>query len=205
MWTTPARPGRRASISGVAAVAAALLLVPRARGEDATEAPIIVYFADGSTVPLAAWSLSYEYDARPKGSAPAFGQSSRREVRDFRAGKKILSLAGAVLEVRYREYEEPRDVGGETQTAKVATATGFILTAEGKKRDLGLEAPDRDVLVAGPVEKGVQVRGLGIEVRGTTLTGAKRSFCLAGYVYDVQCHPEPAERVVKIEFPRAEP
>jgi hypothetical protein len=202
MWTTRARLGRRASTSIVAGLA--LLFAARAPSEEEAEAPIIVYFADGSTVPLTAWSLSYEYEARPKDSAPAFGQTLRREARDLRSGKKVLSLTGGVLEVRYREYEEARDVGGETQTVKVAAATGFVLTAGAKKSDLRLEAPDRDLLVAGTVEKGVQVRALGVDLRGTTLTGAKRSFCLAGYVYDVQCHPEPAERVVKIEFPRAE-
>jgi hypothetical protein len=180
-----------------------LALGALARGDEATEAPIIVYFADGANVPLTSWSLSYEYEARPKDAAPAFGQSLRREARDFRSGKKILALTGAVLEIRYREYEEPREVGGETQNVKVAAATAFVLTVDAKKNDLKLEPPDRDLLVTGTAEKGLQIRALGVDVRGTTLTGAKRSFCLAGYVYDVQCHPEPAERVVKIEFPRA--
>lgn len=180
-----------------------LAVAALARGEEPAEAPIIVYFADGSNVPLAAWSLSYEYEARPKDSAPSFGPSLRREARDFRSGKKILSPNGGVLEIRYREYEEARDVDGETKNVKVATATGFVLTVGAKKSDLKLEPPDRDLLVAGTMEKGMQVRALGVDLRGTTLTGTKRRFCLAAYVYDVQCHPEPSERVVKVEFPGA--
>jgi len=176
-----------------------------ASSDEPTEAPIILYFADGSSVPLTAWSLSYEYDARPKDAAPSFGQSLRREARDLRSGKKILALAGGVLEIRYREYEEARDVDGATQNVKVATATALVLTADAKKNDIALVPPDRELLVAGPSEKGLQVRALGVDVRGTTFTGAKRTFCLASYVYDVQCHPEPAERVVKIEFPRSAP
>jgi hypothetical protein len=199
MWTTPDSLGRRASTSLAAAILL-FALVGEARGQ---EAPIIVYFADGSNVPLGAWSFSYEYEARSKDAAPAFGSSSVRESRSLFSGKKSLPTEGAVLEIRYREFEEPRDVeGGETRNAKVGAATGFVLTADGKSRDVKVEAPHEDLLVPEGAGKDVTVRALGIDLQGTTLTGGKRSFCLAGYVYNVQCHPEASERVVKVEFPR---
>lgn len=198
MWTTPDNLGRRASTR----LAAAVLLVAfggLARGQ---EAPVIVYFADGSNVPLGAWSFSYDYEALQKGAAPAFGSSSVRESRDLFSGKKSLPTAGTVLEIQYREFEEQRQVeGGETRNVKVGVATGFVLTSEGKSRDVKLEPPHEDLLVPEGAAKGVTVRALGIDLQGTTLTGGKRSFCLAGYVYNVQCHPEASERVVKVEFP----
>jgi hypothetical protein len=199
MWTTRGSLARRASTS-VAAAAFVLALAGTTRGQ---EAPIIVYFADGSNVPLGAWSFSYDYEARRKDEAPAFGSSSARESRDLFSGKKGFPTAGAVLEIQYREFDEPRQVeGGETRNVKVGVATGFVLTVEGKSREVKLEAPRDELLVPQGVGKDVTVRALGVDLLGTTLTGGKRSFCLAGYVYNVQCHPEAAERVVKIEFPR---
>jgi hypothetical protein len=200
MWTTRDSREGRASTSLAAAILLLLATAGLARGQ---EAPIIVYFADGSNAPLNGWSFSYEYEARGKDAPPSFGSTSTRESRDLLSGKKSLATAGAVLEVQYREYEEARQVeGGETRSVKVATATGFVLTVDGKARDVKIEAPHVDLLAPQGVEKGVVVKGLGIDLQGTTLTGARRSFCLAGYVYNVQCHPEAADRVMKVEFPR---
>jgi hypothetical protein len=200
MWTTRARPARRASTSLASAVG--LLLLGAAPWAGAQGVPIIVYFADGSNVPLTDWTFSYEYDARPKDASPVFGGSSRRESRDLFSGKKSLPTAGTVLEVQYREFDETREVDGETREVHVAQATGLVMTVDGKKRDVKLEAPRDELLVPEGVEKGVEVSALGLDLEGTTLTGTKRSFCIAGYVYNVQCRPEAADRIVKIEFPR---
>ncbi len=140
MWTIRDNLGRRASTS-LAAVILLFAVVGQARGQ---EAPIIVYFADGSNVPLSAWSFSYDYEALRKDAAPAFGSSSARESRHIFSGKKSLPTEGAVLEIQYREFEEQRQVeGGETRNVKVGVATGFVLTSEGKSRDVRARSSPR--------------------------------------------------------------
>ena len=40
-----------------------------------------------------------------------------------------------------------------------------------------------------------------LDLRGETLTGGKRSYCLLTYTALVQCAAADGERVVKIQFP----
>ena len=61
--------------------AAALRYIARDDGR----APLTVFFADGSSQPLQAWSLSYEYAAWPKGESPTRGVVARRESSDLAA------------------------------------------------------------------------------------------------------------------------
>jgi len=183
-----------------AAAAVMLLAVPWLPGDETGGEPAIVYFADGSNMPLASWSLSYEYDASAPGTARAFGSTSRRESHDLFSGKKALPTAGAVLQVQYREYEQSQEVDGETKSVKVTVATGLTLTQGGKKSELKLEAPSKEFLLP-QGDKGM-ARALGLDLQGSTLTGTKRSFCLVSYSFDVECHPSASDRVVKVEFPK---
>jgi hypothetical protein len=165
------------------------------------EAGVVVTFADGSSLPLTSWSLSYEYQAFRAGAAPALAAPSRRESRDLLVGKKVLATAGGALEIQYREYQ--RMSGGEDpQSEKVAFATGLVFTTAGKKRSLSIEAPHKDLLVPAGVEKGMTVHARALDLTGLTLTGTKRSFCLLAYMPQVECNPPAADRVARIEFQR---
>ena len=58
-----------------------------------------MFFADGSSQPLRAWSLSHEYGTWPKGESPARGVVGHRQSDDLRTGKKAVPTAGLLLEV----------------------------------------------------------------------------------------------------------
>ena len=201
-----ARGGRRFGLLGSGICLLASLLVALAAGdatfaEDPQTSTVVVTLGDGTTLPLAAWSLSYEYQVTPQGGTATFGATARREARDLFLGKKSVPTAGSVLEIQYRQYEQSEQVDGQQQTVKVAVATGLVLTAAGKKTDLHLEPPHKDLLVPVGAEKGlVQARAL--DLTGMTLTGTRRSFCLLSYTAQVECHPPAPERVVKLEFGR---
>lgn len=182
----------------------ALLLFGAGAAEPGEEPPagiVIVTLADGTNLPLTSWSLSYEYQVSPQGGAATFGAASRREARDLFVGKRSLATAGSTVEIRYREYQRAEDVDGQSQTVKVAVATGLVWTAGGKRNEMRIEAPHKDLLVPQGAEKGV-VQARALDLRGLTLTGTKRSFCLLGYAAQVECHPPAAERVVKLDFER---
>src|SRR5713226_4058226 len=44
---------------------------------------ILVHFADGSSLPLRSWSLSYEYSAWRRGESPALGTIARKEAKEI--------------------------------------------------------------------------------------------------------------------------
>jgi len=167
------------------ALAAFLTLATAALAREDERPPLTVFFADGTSQPLRAWSLSYEYATWPKGESPARGAVSRRESSDLLTGKKVVPTAGLRLELEYAG----------------AVARGLAtVDKEGKRSALRAEAPAADALLpqAGK-EMVVQVRGL--DLQGETLTGGKRTYCLLSYTALVECAAEPGQRVLKIQFP----
>ena len=188
---------RRATLLVLVACAAATAFA----GDEPAAGIVIVSMADGTNLPLASWSLSYEYQVSPQAGAATFGEASRREARDLFVGKKSLATTGSTVEIQYREYDRAEEVDGQTQTVRVAVATGLVWTAGGKKSEVRVEPPHKDFLVPQGGEKGV-VQARALDLRGLTLTGTKRTFCLLSYSAQVECHPPAAERVVKMEFPQ---
>ena len=146
----------------------------------------MVYLADGSSLPLQSWSLSYEYVAWAQGTDPALATAHRRDTKELWVGKKRVPTAGLTLEIR-------REAGRRDQLA--------LAPAEGKKDELRVEPPSRDLLAADD-HKGLLVVARALDLRGETLTATKRELCLLAYTPLVECGQEPEQRVVKIEFPR---
>jgi hypothetical protein len=183
-----------------AALAAALLL-PAARlvGQDA---PLVVHLADGTTLPMTAWALSYEYAAWGPGGSPALARSERREARTLWLGKREQPLAGSTLEFEYDVLDrEVEQVEGGSVTRRVPVLRGLTLSgAGGGPKRLKPEPPHRDFLAAGDKSRLVQARSL--ELVGQTLTGTRRSFCLISYSALVQCQERAGQQVVKLEFPK---
>ena len=169
----------------VIAVATLLSLAAVGHAQEDERPPLTVFFADGSSQPLRAWAFSYEYGAWRKSESPARGTVSRRESGDLLVGKRVVPLAGLVLELEY---------AGTIARALATVDKG------GKRSALKAEAPAAEALLpqAGK-DMVVQVRGL--DLRGETLTGGKRAYCLLSYTSLLECAPDPAERVVKIQFP----
>jgi hypothetical protein len=174
--------------AGIPLVAAWALLAggpSPARAQAEERPPLTVFFADGSSQPLREWSLAYEYVTWPKGESPARGTVATRETAELLLGKKTLPASAMTLELQY------------TGTAARSLS---VQDKAGKRSNLKVEAPALESLVPQlPKDTVVQPRVL--DLRGLTLTGGKRSFCLLTYTALVECAADPRERVVKIQFP----
>jgi hypothetical protein len=160
----------------------------------------VVHLADGSSVPLTNWAFSYEYHAWKEGTSPAHTPPSRRERRELLVGKKSLPPEGGQLEIQYRIFQRPVQGESEPRSEPWARVTGLVLTAAGKRNELKLEPPHKDLLL--PEPKGMTLQARGVDLMGETLTGTRRSYCLFGFSSLVECSSAPAERVVRIEFTR---
>jgi hypothetical protein len=159
---------------------------------------IIVELADGSTLPMREWTLAYEYLKWPaKGGSPATGDVGVKEASAILLGKKNVPVTGATVDIAYRD--ETRAVDEDT-TAVVGVAREVTITpAGGKPVKIKVESPDRAVLVP-EITKETNVLARSLDLRGFTLTGTRRDFCLVSFSTLVQCGTRPADRVVRIRF-----
>ncbi len=144
-----------------------------------------VYLADGSTVPLRDWTLSYEYTVRGKTTPMAQARAESRTARELWLDKDVYPLAGSRLQLLYKKQSPFID--------KIA------YQGQDKKKDLKPKAPHRDRL-APDADGDLLVVPQSLDLRGETLTGTKRSFCLLSYTVLVVCFSEPSQQVVKVEF-----
>jgi hypothetical protein len=167
------------------------------------ELPVIVHLADGTSLPLREWSLSYEYTTWPAGSSQAMGTTARREGRELWVGKKQVEVAGRVLELEHRML--PSDPGeGRSGPAEIPVVSRLRLSAPGRRgEDLRLEPPHRDRLVPG-VAKDLVVVARSLDLHGVTLAGTRRELCVVSYSRLVECGVQRDGRVVKLEFPGKE-
>jgi hypothetical protein len=162
-----------------------LVFAAAASAQEAERPPITLFFADGSSQPLRAWSFSYEYATWRKGDTPARGTTTRRDTTDLLVGKRVVPTAGGTVEVAY---------------AGVRAKDVTVVDPAGKRTVLKVEAPLPEA-VAPELGKDMVVQVRGLDLAGETLTGGKRTYCLLSYTALVECDAEPAQRVVKIQFP----
>jgi hypothetical protein len=151
-------------------------------------APILVYLADGSSLPLQSWTLSYEYVTWPRGGDVAYGQVARREESVLWLGKRRIEVAGAVLELQPGAAPRERVV---------------LVRPGGRREQPRTEPPERD-LVAPEVAKNKVVLVRSLDLLGETLTGTRRQFCLLSFSTLVECGGGPEQRVIRVEFPEKE-
>lgn len=170
-----------------------------AQEEPAGSAVAVVYLADGSSVPLRSWSLSYEYMAWPQGGSQALTNPARRESRELWLGKRSFPAAGAVLEIVYGETVREREVEGETRAVRAPLAREVSLTVAGKTTRLAPEPPQRQLLLPGG-DKKLIVQARSLDLRGETIGGTRRELCLLTYTSQVECAGTPDAQVVKVEF-----
>jgi len=168
--------------------------------QEAERPPILVHLADGASVPLRQWSLSYEYLTWPAGRPQTEGSAARRASADLWVGKKAVPLGGTTLQIDYEDVEREREVDGQTRKVKVPSPRALKLVAEGKTTLLKLEPPHRELL-APAVEKKMMVVARSLDLRGETLTGTRMEFCLLSYTSLVECGESPDHQVTQIEFP----
>ena len=182
-------------------LAAAVLAatVQPAPAEPAAPRTALVHFADGNTLPLRNWSLSYEYMSWEKGRSPATGSSARREGADLWIGRRALPVAGSVLTIAYGEVRRETLVDGRPQPILSSAAREVTLAAGGGSQKVKVEPPDR-LFLAGAAPKSTNIIPRSVDLRGEGITGTRREVCLLSYSTLVDCGSSPADQVVKVEF-----
>lgn len=159
----------------------------------------VAQMADGSSVPLVTWTLSYEYVAWRQGTPQYQAAPQRRDTAELWLGKKTYPVRGQSLEIAYTPTEKEREVEGVVKRVKLPVASGLVLSASGKKTPLKLEPPHRDLVIPG-AEKGQLLVVRTLDLKGQTLTGTRREFCLLSFTSLVECPEEPANQVVRVDF-----
>ena len=162
--------------------------------------PVMVHLADGTSQPLRAWNLVYDFIAWKQGTPQMLAQPTLRKTAELWAGKKVYPLAGATVELAYGEFPREIEIDGRPQRVLVPVAQKLTLNApSGKKTEMKIEAPHRDLLLPGN-DKSMQVLPRSLDLIGETLTGTKRSFCVLSYSALIECAGNPSQQVVKISF-----
>lgn len=159
----------------------------------------VVHLADGSSVPLSSWALSYEYVAWRQGTPQYQATPQRREAALVFLGRKTYPVKGQSLEIAYTPTEKEREVEGVAKRVKVPVASGLALSGGGKKTPLRLEPPHRDLVIPG-AEKRLLLVVRTLDLTGQTLTGTRREFCLLSFTSMVECPEEPSHQVVRVDF-----
>jgi hypothetical protein len=190
-----------------AALAVALLAaVSAAQDAPSPEAPeppmrtALVTFADGNTLPLRNWTLSYDYLSWQRGQSPASGVPATKEAGDLWLAKRAVPMDGALLAIEYAEVRRETLVGGRPQPILSSAARAVtVTTADGKTVKAKVEPPHRDLLAPG-ADKGTLLMARSLDLRGEGITGTRREVCVLSFSVLVECGGNPADQVVKVQF-----
>jgi hypothetical protein len=162
----------------------------------------LVTFADGNTLPLRNWSLSYDYVSWTRGRSPATGQDAATEARALWLGKRAVALDDAVLLIASGELARETLVDGRPQAIVSSAAREVTVTGpDGKATKAKVEPPHRDLL-APSADKATMIMARSLDLRGEGITGTRREVCLLSYSSLVECGGTPADQVIKVEFHR---
>ena len=165
----------------------ALLAVPAANAPSQEEknSPVAtVQLADGTSVALVDWKLTYEFLAWKSKEPMTTAKASTRSNAGLVLGKKIYAVKGDVLSLTHAEGDD-----------MVRVATMSLK----KAGELKIEPPARD-LIAPDLEKNYIYQPRSFDIAGTTLAGIERTICVASFSSLVECGGTKTTRVVKIEF-----
>lgn len=173
---------RKLSILGLA-VLLVFGMAP-ARAQDTVSSVATLHLADGTSVALVEWKLTYDFATWKQKQSISLARSLTHESSLLLLGKKSYSVKGDTLTISHEE-------GGD-----MVRVTSMNLKNGG---DLKIEAPTRDA-VAPDLEKNMHFQPRSLDVVGKTLSGIERSFCVASFSALVECGSTPTTRVVKIDF-----
>jgi hypothetical protein len=173
---------RRLSILGLTAA----LLVPPVlvAAQDELTSVATLHLADGTSVALVEWKLTYEFAAWRSKEPVSSAKAQVREHAMLVLGKKTYPVKGDTLTLTHLEGDD---------TVRVVSMNLR------KAGDLKIEAPARDVL-APDLEKDRIYQPRSLDIAGKTLSGIERSFCVASFSALVECGGTKTTRVVKIDF-----
>jgi hypothetical protein len=185
--------------------ALAAAVVSPAPGQAAEEQPVIVHLADGTSEPIRAWTLSYEYLSWPRGGSQVMATPARKDARELWIGKKALPAAALALELEYGSRESVDEVAGVAARREVPMVARMrLLPAGGRQSEHRPEPPHRDRLLGPDAPRDLLLVPRSLDLRGETFTGTRRELCLVSYSVLVECGAEKSGRVVKVEFPARE-
>jgi hypothetical protein len=193
-------------LSAPLALAIALIAAGRAQEAATPVEPAVrtalVTFADGNTLPLRNWTLSYDYVSWARGQSPASGIQAGREAGDLWLGKRAVPMEDALLVIQHGELRRETLVDGRPQPILSSAAREVaVTTPDGKTIKAKVEPPHRDLLAPG-ADKATIVMARSLDLRGDGITGTRREVCLLSYSSLVDCGGAPADQVVKVEFRR---
>ena len=176
------------------------LAVPDAPAPEAPTRTALVHFADGNTLPLRNWTLSYEFVTWEKGRSPASGIAARRDAADLWVGRRAFPLVpGAVLSIEYAELRRETLVDGRPQLVVSSAAREIRFAAPAGTVETKVEPPDR-LFLAGGAPKTLNLLARSMDLRGEGITGTRREVCVLSFSSLVDCGASPAEQVVRVEF-----
>lgn len=173
------------SIIFVLALAASLGPAPDMAARAQEDAPVAtVHLGDGTSVALAEWTLTYDFVTWKQKEPVSTAKPQVRESATLVLGRKVYPVKGDVLSLTHVEGED------------AVRVTAMKL---GKTGDLKVESPARETL-APEVEKSLFYQPRSLDITGRTLSGIRRSFCVASFSPLVECGAAKATRVVRIDF-----
>ena len=157
----------------------------RALAQAQEETPVAtVHFGDGTSVALAEWKLSYDFATWKQKEPVSSAKPQLREHGSLVLGRKAYPVKGDILTLTHVEADG---------TVRV---TAMNLKKAG---DIKVESPARETL-APDVEKSLFYQPRSLDITGRTLSGIRRSFCIASFSPLVECGVEKPTRVVRIDF-----
>jgi len=167
----------------VLAILAFVAAAPAA-SQDELSSVATLHLADGATVALVEWKLTYEFAAWKQKDPVSSAKSRTRENAMLLLGKKSYSVKGDTLTLTHVQADD---------TFRVATMNLK------KIGDLRIEMPAREALVP-DLEKNLIYQPRSLDISGKTLSGIQRSFCVASFSALVDCGSTTSTRVVKVDF-----
>jgi hypothetical protein len=164
---------------------ALLLLAPgSAPAQDELSSVATLHLADGTSVALVEWKLTYEFASWRSKEPVSSAKPQVRENAMLLLGKKSYPVKGDTLTLTHVE-------GGDT-----VRVSSMSLKKAG---DLKVESPAKEA-VAPDLEKDRIFQPRSLDISGKTLSGIERSFCVVSFSAMVECGGTKTTRVVKIDF-----
>lgn len=143
-----------------------------------------VSFADGTTVALLEWKLTYEFVTWEKNEPVSLARAQVRESATLVVGKEEYPIKADSLVLTHDE------------AAGTMRVVSMNLKTVG---DIGMEPPSQKLL-APDIGKNLFFQPRSLDLSGKTLSGIARSFCVASLSVLVECGGSEATRVIKIDF-----
>jgi len=173
---------RSLTILGLATV---LMLSPfDAKGQEELSSVATLQLADGTSVALVDWKLTYEFVSWRAKEHISTAKPQVRENPLLILGKKTYAVKGDTLTLKHVEGDD------------IVRVVSMDLKKAG---ELKVENPARDVL-APDLDKDRIYQPRSLDISGKTLSGIERSFCVISFSALVECGGTKTTRVVKIDF-----